>query len=273
MAFNEKARATIAAKKAAKAAQATAPVAPAADDLAAREAALKEAMARVAAREAELDAKAEAGTFHVEHAEPIINLRDMMVHPDPVPAGVKVDPAAKITSYTMDNPPPNVKIPPNLFSGAQLRLAVYGKDGDSNDPIPGYRTYWFNDIESGHRLNMAVRSGWEYVQKEEVNLNDHEAGPANTDLGNHVRRWVENGPAGLPIYAYLMKKPNWLHDLHETGPDSREQRIHQKVENELRQGTLNQQRGDGRYTQASNPRSSLPKISIDHEIHRSTKVG
>jgi hypothetical protein len=144
--------------------------------------------------------------------------------------------------------PANPKAPPkNLFSGFVQKLQVFGKSGDPNDPIPGYKPRWFNDVEGGLRIQTALASGWEFVNKEEVALNDAPATPGNNDLGSHVRRWVGEHQDGSAIYAYLLKKPNWLVELHETGPESREVLHHQRIEAELRRGTFNQQPGEGRY--------------------------
>ena len=230
MAFNDKARATIAAKKALAASTGAAQAVEANSDLAAREAALAKREADLALREstASLESKL-ADKFHVEQSGE----------------------APKAPA-------------PNLFSGTMPRLAVYGKNG-ADDPIPGYRLYWFNDIEGGYRVNAALQSGWEYVQNEEIALNNTGVGAANSDLGSNVRRFVENGPGGAPVYAYLMKKPLWLHERHEYGPDSREQRIHQRVEAELRAGTLNQQPGDARYTPGNMPQG-LPASTLGAAI-------
>jgi hypothetical protein len=157
-------------------------------------------------------------------------------------------------------------VPRNLFSGTTKKLEVFGRPGsDPKDPVPGFQLYWFDDIEGGLIIQQAKASGWVMVEKEEVALNDANTSPGNNDLGGHVRRWVSQGPDGSAIYSYLMKKPNWLHDLHTNGPDSLEQRVHLQIEAQLRAGTYGARAEDRRYS-ATNPypgtQSGLPPISM-----------
>lgn len=179
--------------------------------------------------------------------------------------GPVVTPPEPPAEIDMANPAP-VAPPVNLFAGTAKKLEVFGKPGtDPKDPIPGYQLFWMDDIEGGLLLSQALASGWQYVEKDEIALNDAPASPGNTDVGNHVRRWVGHGADDRPIYSYLMKKPNWLHELHMTGPDSIEQRVHMKQEEQLMMGTLNVNPNDRPYT-ARTPypgtRSGLPPISI-----------
>lgn len=229
MAFNEKARATIAAKKAAALAAAAEhakfekpPVDPRLAEIVAQDA------ARLAAT------PQETGFVNKGHSSA----------PEEIPQA-----------------PPR-----NLFSGTTKKLEVFGKPGtDPNDPLPGFQLFWFDDIKDGLVLSQAKISGWEYVQKEELAINDENTSPGNTALDNHVRRWVSQGPSGAPVHAYLMKKPNWLYDLHMYGPDSLEVRVHQQIDQQLARGDFNANPNDRRYT-STNPypgtRSGLPPIQM-----------
>ncbi len=162
-----------------------------------------------------------------------------------------------------DEPSPQAP-PRNLFSGTMKKLDVFGKPGtDPNEPIPGHVLYWFDDIEGGMIIQQAKASGYSMVRKDEVALNDANTSPGNNDLGGDVRRWVSQGPDGSAIYSYLMKKPKWLHELHQTGPDSLEQRVHKQIEQQLKQGTFNANPNDRRYS-AGTPgvMTNLPPISL-----------
>lgn len=132
--------------------------------------------------------------------------------------------------------------PPNLFSGRVKRLEVHPNPkrhpgATYNDPIPGYRLYWFHDVEN--QVAMAQASGYRFVEKDEIGLNDAHVAPGNNDLGTHVRRWVNSvgGPNGGAIYAFLMKKPNWLAELH----DAEMEKVHQRQEAQLKAGAMNNQ--------------------------------
>src|SRR5262245_35730249 len=73
--------------------------------------------------------------------------------------------------------------PPNMFSGTTKKLEVFGKPGtEKHDPIPGFQLYWFDDIEGGLVIQQAKASGWVFVEKHEIALNDANTGPGNNDL-------------------------------------------------------------------------------------------
>lgn len=132
-------------------------------------------------------------------------------------------------------PPDPAAPPPNLFSGRVKKLEVHPlPGGDPNDPIPGYRLYWFHDV--GTEVAMAEATGYRLVERNEVGLNDAQVSPGNNDLGVHVRRVVSDagGANGSPIYAFLMKKPNWLADLH----DAELEKVHQMQEAQLNAGNM-----------------------------------
>ncbi len=144
-------------------------------------------------------------------------------------------------------------IPPNLFSGNQKRLEWFGER-------EGFRRRWFNDERNGLNIGLALKSGWTFVERVDVQLNAA-ASPRNADLGSHVKTFV--GSDANPMYAYLMEKPEWLCEIHENGPGSRgeEQR---RREQQIAEGTIGSQPGDGRYSARNPPLGSpsgLPPIT------------
>jgi hypothetical protein len=145
-------------------------------------------------------------------------------------------------------PPPDPSAPPpNLFSGRVKKLEVHPlPGGDPNDPIPGHRLYWFHDIENGLEIARAEATGYRLVERTEIGLNDAQVSPGNNDLGVHVRRWVDSGGVnGTPVFAYLMKKPNWLAELH----DAELEKVHQMQEAQLAAGNMkNEVPGNVRHT-------------------------
>ena len=124
--------------------------------------------------------------------------------------------------------------PPNLFSGKVQNLQVHPKEGgDPNDPIPGFRLFWFPDDRDGIEISRAMASGWVFVQKDEVGINDAPVGPGNTAPNDHVRRWLKYATAqGTPVYGYLMKKPEELCRLH----DEERENYHRKQEEAILSG-------------------------------------
>lgn len=158
--------------------------------------------------------------------------------------------------------------PVNLFSGDRKRFEVMGKNGSFTDPIPGFRLYAFKDINGGMRISQALASGWQFVNKEEVVLNDGWNTPLDTDLGSKVRIPAEqNDESGKPIYHYLMKKPKWLDDEHM----AEREKLHDQIDASLRAGTFNMTGNERRYTAANPPvgsPSGLPPISISSKLSR-----
>jgi hypothetical protein len=223
MAFNEKARATIAERKA-------------------RQQAAKDDLKRLRQWEKTLSESTKAA---------------LDAGAAPQPAAVEASspsPVTEVPAAEMPKAPP-----PNLFNGQVQKLAVFGKPGtDPNKPIPGYELYWFDDIQDGMIIHQAKASGWEFVEKYEIALNDAPVSPGNTALDSHVRRWVTSN-AGQPVYSYLMKKPDDLYKLHMEGPDSMEQKVLMPLEERLRAGTLNDTPDQRRYT-ANNVPSGFRSI-------------
>ena len=157
------------------------------------------------------------------------------------------------------------KAPPrNMFSATMKKLDVFGLPGsDPLEPIPGHVLYWFDDIQN--YVTMGLASGWVFVSKNEVAMNDAPTSPGNTALDDKVRAIV-GWSGNEPIYSYLMKKPKELDLLHREGPDSIEQMVHMKQEEQLAMGTYRMSPDDGRYTAGHLPNgvagSSLPAIKM-----------
>jgi hypothetical protein len=153
-------------------------------------------------------------------------------------------------------------IPTNFLSGQVRRLEVHGKD-------PNFEYHWFNDDKGGMNISSAIRSGWVFEDRKDVQLNAA-AIPRNNDLGSRVRQVVGSDERGGPMYAYLMKIPKelWLH--HQTGPGSREE-YHRKLMSQIVEGTLGEKQGEMRYSANRPFRNSpgtLPGISVSTSISR-----
>ncbi len=182
------------------------------------------------------------------------------------PKGVtkeKVDAVQGVSKVA--EPVPAVEAPQaplrNLFSGEMPRLAVYGKPGtDPNNPIPGFKLRWFNDVEGGQRVTRARMSGWEFVSKDEVALNEAPTSPGNTDVGDKVSMWVMQGNNGSAINAYLMKIPLALWQSYQ----DEHEKVHVRVEERLKGGAL----GDGQYAGGTQKGSLLPPIKITSGLSR-----
>jgi hypothetical protein len=159
--------------------------------------------------------------------------------------------------------PDHTEIPPNLFDGQHKSLEVMGRNGSYEDPIPGFKLYWFIDRDSGTRLSLARRSGYEFVSNEEVVLNDNIVS-GNDDLGGHVRKFSKEVLDSKPVYLYLMKKPKWLADRHADDFE----KIHVRQEAELRAGRISTNAKDGQYRPGQIPGSNLPKIESDTKLYR-----
>lgn len=165
-----------------------------------------------------------------------------------------------------DLPPPDPEAPPvNMFSGVMPKLAVYGRPGtDPMKPIPGHELYWFTDENGGLQISNAIASGWRFVDKEEIALNEALTSPGNSDTGSRVRRWVGSGANNTPEFNYLMKIPDWLYKKHM----AERERIHQQQEEQLAMGTYKVDDTEHTYTAGRAPgaapgaRSGLPSIKI-----------
>ena len=216
----------------------------------------------VVTREAEMTA-AQAAPAPVPEAPPPNAFTPM---PDPIVAAMlpAEPPPAAPPTIKINSEPTAVAAPPrNLFSGQLKSLDVYGKNGSVDDPIPGYRLYWFTDVGgTGTRLRQAQISGWDFVDADEIELQDNLV-PGNNDLGSHVRK-VVNANQVPPTYGYLMKKTWKLDALHQ----AEAQIINDRMEQAMRAGTLGAAPGDGRYVAGQMPGSTLPKIEISQKSYR-----
>lgn len=180
---------------------------------------------------------------------------------DQSPVDEKIE-AQVLDTAGMVTPDPNKPetIPPDLFSGFTKRLEYFGER-------EGFKRWWCNDDKGGTTIGRALKSGWTFVKRTDVQLNAAVT-PRNNDLGSNIRQYVGTDDAGLPMYAYLMEKPKWLCDLHDFGPGSREE-YHEQLEKQIRAGTIGMKRGEKRYTAinqypGAGP-STLPPISIEKQ--------
>ncbi len=161
------------------------------------------------------------------------------------------------------------KSPPmNLFSGNVAKLQIFDPDGNAG--IPGFATRWFTDEgNSGVRINAARRSGWDFVTRDEVALNDSLT-PLNTNLGDHVTMVVNpHAEGGKPELGYLMKIPQELFDRYQ---NERENTVHANIEHALRAGAMNRSSEARQYSANSDiaraTHSSLPGIEMGTKIYR-----
>ncbi len=159
-----------------------------------------------------------------------------------------------------DNPE---TIPVNLFSGLTKRLEYH--DGDPNKMY-----WWCNDDKGGTTVGLALKSGWKFTERTDVKLNAAVT-PRNNDLGSYVRQHVGTDEKGDPMYAYLMEQPKWLYERQNYGPGSREE-YHQRLEGQIREGTLGQKAGEKRIS-AGRPHPGgspnfLPPITLDTKLNR-----
>jgi hypothetical protein len=106
--------------------------------------------------------------------------------------------------------------------------------------MPGYYLYW----HLGKNVPRAMKSGYTFVDQDEVELNDiglaNKQGDGNTDLGTRVSLAAgfngaeqEDGDR-----LYLMKKPIELHRKHEAQKEA----VNEGVAAAIRGGTLGAER-------------------------------
>ena len=173
---------------------------------------------------------------------------------------LSVDPTTVPTAEEKPAAAPSPRRRVNLFNGNRKRFEIMGKNGSFTDPIPGYRLYAFKD--AGNRIQDAIVSGWTFVTKDEVFLNDQWNTPLDTDLGSHIRIPAnQNDESGHPVYHVIMKKLK----IHDQEDMEEFERLHDSIEQSLRAGTFNMTPGEKRYTAANPPvgsPSGLPPISM-----------
>jgi len=117
-----------------------------------------------------------------------------------------------VTETNPANTPGSFEVPKDFIpmSAATLRL--------DTPVIPGYHLHWFRG-DAG-RINRAQRAGYQFVDQDEVDINNFDLGgdaktSGNTDLGSRIS--ITSGDevdrAGQPTRMYLMKCSNHLYEL------------------------------------------------------------
>lgn len=161
-------------------------------------------------------------------------------------------------NFVAPDPTKPETIPPNYLSGFVKRLEVHGER-------EGFTRRWFNDDKGGSNIRAALASGWNFVERTDVQLNAAVT-PRNTDLGSRVQECVGTNENGSALFAYLMEIPTWLFEKHQ------EARIayNRQLMAQIKGGTLGANANDGRYSAANPPPggSSLPPITVDSKLYR-----
>lgn len=121
--------------------------------------------------------------------------------------------AADMTLSNPANPPekaPRKRIPMALPT---LKLSV--------PDIPGYKTYWFRGAPG--RIQQALNAGYEFVERDEVELNHGGLANSydvdgNTDMGTRVSVATgdgSEGPQNARLYLMKIKQELWEEDEQE----------------------------------------------------------
>lgn len=153
------------------------------------------------------------------------------------------------------------KIPRNMLDGFTTKMEVVFRDAETF--FLNWHPHWFN--EDGPRLSQAQSSGYVFVDRDEVVGTLNEATDSNNDPGSRVRKYVGSNVRGQPMYAYLMKKPMYIHEAHQAEYAARVMLIAEALGN----GDANRQPGDGRYTPQTSPsKTALPQIRYDVQSFR-----
>lgn len=118
------------------------------------------------------------------------------------------------------------------LGGLQLKLSVRGE-------IEGHHLYWAND-DAGE-IEQLLYEGFDFVAPEEIGRAAELV--ADMDVGHRVSRYVGRLPDGSPMRAYLLKCPNELWEARA----SRGQRQAEEWDNQIRNGRMKPQKGDGQY--------------------------
>lgn len=217
--------------------------------------------AKKAQQQAEFDAAA-AAVIGRPPADAFANWDDQVGNSPIPPGGATINIEKQKLNSDSEQP---TALPPDLFSGTFRKLAVYGLNGSTTDPLPGFVLYWFNDDGgTGIRPRQAQMSGWEFVKKDEVALTEGIV-DGNVSLGSNVT-YIVNPRATPPTRAYLMKKPLWLHEQHMA---DRERNTNQKIEQALALGKVTSASPqDRQYSKRDDPTSNLAPINISSHIVR-----
>jgi hypothetical protein len=125
----------------------------------------------------------------------------------------QADPAAKAP-----NPSVSTEQTQRTTLGLKKRIPMSVPRSKLSVPeIEGYHLHWINDVAG--RISQALQGGYEFIQNDEVSLNNFSFGTAvelsgNTDLGSMVSLAVGTNEQGGTLRAYLMKLKNeyWIED-------------------------------------------------------------
>ena len=121
--------------------------------------------------------------------------------------------AVDMTAANPANPPekaPRKRIPMALPT---LKLSV--------PEIPGYKSYWFRGAPG--RIQQALAAGYEFVERDEVELNNYGLANSydtdgNTDMGTRVSVATgdgSDGPQNSRLYLMKIKEELWEEDEAE----------------------------------------------------------
>jgi len=105
--------------------------------------------------------------------------------------------------------------------------------------LGGYEPRWIN--ADGSRVTSALKGGWEPVYRTGYEVSEE----INTDMGTWVSQYVGKDDAGAPLRAYLMKIKKAWYDEDQAA----KQRQVDETDDVIRRGQVNQQSGDGRYSE------------------------
>ena len=111
---------------------------------------------------------------------------------------------------------PNPSIEPMKFTEdfERIPMSVPQRKLEVPFEIPGYHLYWMRGTPE--RIQQAIRGGYEFVDQNEVQLNNNDLGGdaaagGNTDMGSRVSYVAGQGDVdvtGQPVRLYLMKIRN-----------------------------------------------------------------
>jgi len=189
------------------------------------------------------------------------NAKPEFVTAEPPPSPPSAEEAPRGTSARKSLTTSGISEPINLFSGTMQKLKLYSPDGDDRDPVPGFKTYWFEDDESMQRIALAKRSGWQHIDQSEVLMHDGLV-MGNNDLGTCVSIGVPG--SSPPRRMYAMKLPLALVERYAR---EHEERYHEPIWRMLKSGRV---KGvEGQYFPG--PRSNMPENKIGVEISKPSK--
>lgn len=108
--------------------------------------------------------------------------------------------------------------------------------------LPGYHLQW---LRGADRVRQAVAAGFEFINDEDVSLNDAALGgnglkSGNTDLGTRVSivDGSEKEPDGQPMRLILMKQRQEFYDEDQAIHQRRNDAVVDSLTTQFRQGTV-----------------------------------